>query len=104
MNRTKYIRPAEDHTKAAEEEKITEDLEANGYTQSFIKRVASNRSARKTEADLGHTSAHTTASIPYVPGVSEAISRILTRFNIKTAMKPTTLSYISTENGIEARV
>ena len=93
LNRTKYIRPAEDLTKTAEVQKITEDLEANGYAQSFIKRVTSTRSARKTEADLGHISAPTTASIPYVQGVSEAISRILTPFNIRTVMKPTTLKW-----------
>ena len=76
--------------KRKEERLVISELEANGYPLAEIKRVQGRlkkegaaKAIRKPKQDDGITAI---AAIPYVPGISEAVSRILTPLRIKTAV------------------
>ena len=67
----------------------------NNYNEDFIQRNT-HRPTTTTEANDNATHT-TTATIPYIKGISENISRILQPFNILVAHKPiTTLSQLLT--------
>ena len=74
--------------KQAEEQRIYDELNANGYPATFVKRVArklKDRQKTKVEAEQKPI---TLASIPYVQGISEGIRRVLAKLDIHTVMKP----------------
>ena len=60
----------------------------NNYNEDFIQRNA-HRPTTTTEANDNATPT-TTATIPYIKGISENMSRILQPFNIRVAHKPIT--------------
>ena len=60
----------------------------NNYNEDFIQRNT-HRPTTTTEANDNATPT-TTATIPYIKGISENISRILQPFNIRVAHKPIT--------------
>ena len=60
----------------------------NNYNEDFIRRNT-HRPITTTEAN-DNTTLTTIASIPYIKGISENISRILQPFNIRVAHKPIT--------------
>src|SRR5436190_22366147 len=66
--------------------KVENDLLKNGYPQSIIKKCKRTRPA-KTLNETGDKEKHTFMSIPYVQGISEKISRIGRKYNIKTAFR-----------------
>ena len=65
-----------------EEERVQSELSGNGYPRQFINRCKRQQPRRRTEQEW-----RTTASIPYVRGVSEAIRRILTPLHIRTVSR-----------------
>ena len=76
--------------KRKEERLVMSELEANGYPLAEIKRVqrrlkkeGAAKAIPKPKQDDDITAI---AAIPYVPGISEAVSRILAPLRIKTAM------------------
>ena len=70
--------------KQAEEQRIYDELNANGDPATFVKRVArklKDRQKAKVEAEQKPI---TLASIPYVQGISEGIRRVLAKLDIHT--------------------
>ena len=63
-------------------------LSKNNYNKDFIQRNT-HRPTTTTETN-DNTTPTTTATIPYIKGISENISRILQPFNIRVAQKPIT--------------
>ena len=63
-------------------------LSKNNYNEDFIQRNT-HRPITTTETN-DNTTPTTTATIPYIKGISENISRILRPFNIRVAHKPIT--------------
>ena len=61
----------------------------NNYTEDFIRRNTHRPTTTTTEANDNATPT-TTATIPYLKGISENISRILQPFIISVAYKPIT--------------
>ena len=61
----------------------------NNYNEDFIQRNTYRTTTTTTEAN-DNTTPTTTATIPYIKGISENISRILQPFNIRVAQKPIT--------------
>ena len=84
FNRLRYITAGEEEIKQ-EENRIIMDLKLNDYPQDFIQKARHVKKQRTRTATTGET--NVTACIPYVRGVSEAISRILRRMSIRTVMK-----------------
>ena len=78
--------------KARKVNRITKELEANGYPSSVIERAERSAKRRKKQTDQGTKTRKPaeetmiTASIPYVKGVSETIGRILRQVDIRTVM------------------
>ena len=64
-----------------ETQRVTDELLANGYPRKFIESTG-----RRTPSEDNTTIA--TASIPYVKGVSETITRVLKPLNIRTVCRP----------------
>ena len=61
----------------------------NNYNEDLIRRNTHRPTSTTTEANDNATLT-TTATIPYLKGISENISRILQPFNIRVAYKPIT--------------
>ena len=95
IDRTNYIKVEDHPCREAEERRIHNDLTMNGYPSSFIQKTIqkSRVSQQKGKTKGSDTTTTTTATIPYVRGLSETISRILTPLGIRTVMKPTTLKW-----------
>ncbi|XP_064463281.1 uncharacterized protein LOC135374214 [Ornithodoros turicata] len=74
-----------------EEAAITSDLKKNGYTSSFVQRVA-RRQARGLRNRPRHTDDQTCQTrritMPYVKGISESLTRILAKEGIRVSHKP----------------
>ena len=95
IDRLHYITPQETRTTDTEITKIKEDLHANGYPAAFVQKTIKRRTSKApkpNDAQQGK-SISTTATIPYIRGVSEAIRRILAPHNIRTVMKPVSLKW-----------
>ena len=82
-----------DDEKHKEERRIQTELEANGYPRAFIKQTQRRRhkraDAQQIEAGQQKTTSHrqTIASIPYVPGLTEAITRVLRPLDIQVVSR-----------------
>ena len=93
MGRVKNITLG-DNEKRREEKRVKEDLHANGYPLTTIRRVTArlekNQAAKKNQDAAPPPEQRTviTTAIPYIPGVSEAVSRIVAPLGIRTVMKP----------------
>ena len=76
-----------------EERFIKAELEANGYLASFIKTTTSRMKKRQDCTKLHErgieSTTKSTASIPYVPGVKQAISRVLAPYDIGVVSRAT---------------
>ena len=85
FHRLDYITTGEEEKKK-EEQRIITGLEANDFPRPFIDKVRLSTKRNKlaptskTEASLPIS----TATIPYVRGVSEAIARVLRQIDIRT--------------------
>ena len=91
LRRAEYISLGETE-KQLEIRQVQDELSANGYPSRFIRKVlkkTTQNTERKEDNHKKKPSTEATASIPYVRGVSEQISRILARLQISTVMKPT---------------
>ena len=91
MDRVSNITLGEDE-KRREEKRVKRELEANGYPPNMIqrtKRKMKQRQAAKKKSQMPEQTTQITATIPYVRGISEAISRIVAPLGIRTVMKPT---------------
>ena len=90
FQRLNYITLGEEEKKK-EEKQIYQELSANGYPLTFVKRVS-----RKNKNSMEHSNTQSdgkqkpvgVATIPYMKGTSEQIARVLSRLQIKTTMKP----------------
>ena len=82
-----------DEEKRKEEHRIETELEANGYPREFIKQTQRRRhkraDAQQIAASQQKTTSHrqTIASIPYVPGLTEAITRVLRPLDIQVVSR-----------------
>ena len=86
FRRVEYITLG-DEEKQKEEQRIIEELTANHYPATFIKKVAKkDRKKLSTRKQTETTMA--VASIPYIKGLSEGIQRVLAKLEIRTTMKP----------------
>jgi hypothetical protein len=66
--------------------KITQELQNNGYPAKVISKCKKNRETKaNSNVDLNKPAAF--ISIPYVPKLSEKIRRVARKYNIKTAFK-----------------
>ncbi|XP_031555559.1 uncharacterized protein LOC116292390, partial [Actinia tenebrosa] len=74
----------DDALKSKEQEHIKTCLSENGYPKRFINKhlQLKKKTTETTDEDKG------LVVLPYVQNLSERISRILARYNIKTCMKP----------------
>ena len=75
----------------AEHKCINIDLTKNGYPSNFITETKKKRQSQPlTKPDTAHENEKPviTASIPCVPGLSEAIKRVLAPLDIRTVMRP----------------
>ena len=72
-----------------EEKRIKGELEANGYPQTFFKAAKRRVENQKSAKPKSREETSTTVSIPYVRGISEAISRVLAPLGIRTATTTT---------------
>ena len=97
LDRTEYITRSDPHAKRSEEDRVHQDLIANNYPPQFIRRSHRTRiresGGESTRALTYNEGVKTTASIPYVRGLSETIGRILKPPGIRTVMRPTTLKW-----------
>ena len=86
-HRQHYVTRGEQEVKR-ELERVNQELEINGYPKEFIKKCSRPqlRSTQKHEWQ-------TTASLPYVRGISEAIGRILKPLGIRTVTRKQTLKW-----------
>ena len=64
---------------------MKETLRCNGYPERFLFPLECHRSRKDTE-DKDDPRSHVT--IPYIQGVSEAVTRILSNINVQVHMKP----------------
>ena len=85
MDQAKCI-PSTTAQRRNEKRRVTNDLRANGYPESFIKSVGESNRTNTQPKPQENPKAF--ASIPYVKGVSERVGRILSRENIRIAFKP----------------
>ena len=81
-----------DSEKEKEENRVRKELESNGYPQSFItntkKRLLKKRTQQACHAsNIPQEKKKIVSSIPYVPGVTEAITRVLAPLGIQTVSK-----------------
>ena len=71
-----------------EEERIVAELQANGYPRKFIQ-SSSRKIIRNRHDNEERKSEHiATAVVPYIDGLSQSISRVLRKADIRTVMKP----------------
>ena len=75
-----------DEAKSREEHRLREELKANGYPEAFINRTKARLEKRPAPTTNNNTII-STASIPYIHGVSEAIGRVLTPLGIRTVSR-----------------
>ncbi|KAM7297972.1 uncharacterized protein ISCGN_023123 [Ixodes scapularis] len=94
LSRAKTICSSEDYRKK-EEETIISDLLNNGYTRSFIQRIA--RRQRKSDRrlrpigetrEIAHPRSTTRICVPYIKETSEALARVLAKEGIQMSHKP----------------
>ena len=64
---------------------MKETLHCNGYPERFFFRLECHQSSKDTEDKDDPRSCVT---IPYIQGVSEAVTRILSDINVQVHMKP----------------
>ena len=71
-----------------EKSKIRDVFVANGYPEPFIKRAMRRRDASQTvQGEAAARDQETYAAVPYVPGLSERIAKVLRPHRIKVAHK-----------------
>ncbi|KAM7312540.1 uncharacterized protein ISCGN_009445 [Ixodes scapularis] len=90
LTRAKTICSSEED-KRKEERTVIADLKKNGYTSSFIHRVARRvgRNQRHVQQQLSANFRPTSRiSVPYINGTSEALARVLAKEGIQLAHKP----------------
>ena len=87
MDRADTI-PSTDEWKSEEKATVRRALKMNGYSNQFINKTLSKRSAKPRNEE---NKPKATVRIPYIKGLSEKISRILKDFNIRGVMKTQTL-------------
>ena len=88
LDRLEYVTFGKEEI-AKEKELIREELAANGYPRKFITEIAKKQ--RKLSHSTSNSNTHKpkgTATIPYVKGLSEPITRILGQLDIRTVMRP----------------
>ena len=90
LSRMKYV-TLDDDSRGKEEQRVYDDLLRNDYPRSFVRRVhrKMKKAMPKDDAEQGNEqppvkSPESTCCIPYVQGVSEAVSRILRPLDIRT--------------------
>ena len=81
FNRLEYV-TLNKKARLKEREAIKHDLAANGYPL-YVQRKEKNKQSPNTNDEFSAT-----ATIPYIHGVTEPISRILRSLKIRTVMKP----------------
>ncbi|KAG0417341.1 hypothetical protein HPB47_005689 [Ixodes persulcatus] len=85
----RLLRTAEPKTR--KEHTIFADLQRNGYTSSFIRRIARHQARDRRHLQLpANTQTRPTSriSVPYIKGTSEALARVLAKEGIQVAHKP----------------
>ena len=86
--RVNYI-TIDEKSKRAEEQYIEDDLVQNGYPKSFIRKTRMPPTSRgENSGDNEPPEVEAIATIPYIKGVSENISRLLAQINIRTVTRP----------------
>ena len=93
IDRIKYVTKNDPEAKETERARIHDDLTANGYPNKFVKQTTRHIQNPRPPTQEPRRDIHTTATIPYIRGLSEAVSRVLTPLGIRTVMKPTTLKW-----------
>ncbi|KAL9951716.1 hypothetical protein ACROYT_G044440 [Oculina patagonica] len=83
LNRANLL-PSNPELKSSEQDRVMEDLRANGYPDVLFKKCIRDRARERRTQDrpLG------LAAIPYVRGASDRVGRVLQKFHIRTAFKP----------------
>ena len=89
-DRQQYITGGDYEKAKREAERVQSELASNGYPRSFVEQCI-RRQPRRPAAEQEWC---TTASLPYVPGVSEAIRRILAPLNIRTVSRPSPIKWM----------
>ena len=89
-DRQQYITGGDYEKAKREAERVQGELASNGYPRSFVEQCI-RRQPRRPAAEQEWC---TTASLPYVPGVSEAIRRILAPLNIRTVSRPSPIKWM----------
>ena len=93
IDRIRYVTKNDPEAKETERARIHDDLTANGYPNKFVKQTTRHIQNPRPPTQAPQRDIHTTATIPYIRGLSEAVSRVLTPLGIRTVMKPTTLKW-----------
>ena len=70
-------------SRAQEEKRLQEALEKNGYPATFVQRLR----LPQTDWDERQT-ARTSVTIPYIHGLSQSISRVLSHLDIRVTFRP----------------
>ena len=86
INRLDLITLGDDE-KHKEERRIQAELEGNGYPRAFIKQTQRRRHERADAQQKTTSHRQTIASIPYVPGLTEAITRVLRPLHIQVVSR-----------------
>ena len=96
IDRMEYVTLEGEDAKDKEMEQIERDLQMNGFPTLFIQNTTKRRFKNRAtylQPSLDSKVIEAVAAIPYVRGVSESISRILKKVNIRTVMRPDKLKW-----------
>ena len=84
--RTCYI-TEDSEAKISEQQRIKAELSLNGYPSAFIRKVTQPTTRREDCRSKDPDNSTATASIPYVPGLSESIRRALSQVQVQTVFR-----------------